>query len=211
MKGTTPMIQKFEDLNDMHLDVLTEIGNIGSGNASTALSSMIGKETTIKLPQVMTLDFQDAIEHCGSPEEIRATVLIRLKDDIEGMILLMITKELAEVILNIFFQKTDIDLLSLDEGDSSALTEIGNIMGSSYISAIATLTGLKVGVETPSFTVDMLGAVMSVPVIEFGEVGDKLLCIDKSIEIDGVCIKSNMMLIPTVDSLSVLFSRLGIT
>jgi len=205
------MIQKFEDLNAMHLDVLTEIGNIGSGNASTALSAMIGKDTSIKLPQVMTLDFQDAIEHCGAPDEIRATVLIRLKDEIEGMILLMITRELAEVILNIFFQKTDIDLLALDENDASALTEIGNIMGSSYISAIATLTGLKVGVETPSFTVDMLGAVMSVPVIEFGEVGDKLLCIDKSIEIDGVCIKSNMMLIPTVDSLSVLFSRLGIS
>jgi len=205
------MIEKFEDLNAMQLDVLTEIGNIGSGNASTALSTMIGKEIMIKLPQVMTLDFQDAIEHCGSPEEIRAAVLIRLKDEIEGMILLMITKELAEVILNIFFQKTDIDLLSLDEGDTSALTEIGNIMGSSYISAIATLTGLKVGVETPSFTVDMLGAVMSVPVIEFGEVGDKLLCIDKSIEIDGVSIKSNMMLIPTVNSLSILFSRLGLS
>ncbi|MCL2693527.1 MAG: chemotaxis protein CheC [Oscillospiraceae bacterium] len=204
------MIKKFEDLSAMHLDVLTEIGNIGSGNASTALSTMIGKETNIKLPQVMTLDFQDAIEHCGSPEELRATVLIRLKDEIEGMILLMITQELAEVILNIFFQKTNVDLLALDEGDISALTEIGNIMGSSYISAIATLSGLKVGVQTPAFTVDMLGAIMSVPVIEFGEVGDKLLCIDKSIEIDGVCLKSNMMLIPTVDSLSVLFSRLGI-
>jgi chemotaxis protein CheC len=205
------MIQKFEDLNATHLDVLTEIGNIGSGNASTAMSTMIGKETTIRLPQVVTLDFQDAIEHCGSPEELRATVLIRLKNEIEGMILLMITQELAEVILNIFFQKSNVDLLHLDEGDISALTELGNIMGSSYISAIATLTGLNVGVETPSFTVDMLGAVMSVPVIEFGEVGDKLLCIDKSIEIDGVCVKSNMMLIPTVESLSVLFSGLGIS
>jgi chemotaxis protein CheC len=204
------MIQKFEDLNEMHLDVLTEIGNIGSGNAATALSSMIGKDTQIKLPQVMTLGFQDAIEHCGSPEELRAAVLIRLKDELEGMILLLITQELAETILNIFFQKTDIDLLNLDEGDTSALSEIGNIMGSSYMSAIGTLTNLKIGVEAPVFTVDMLGAIMSVPVIEFGEIGDKLLCIDKSIEIDGVCIKSNMMLIPTVDSLSLLFSRLGI-
>jgi chemotaxis protein CheC len=204
------MIQKFEDLNDMHLDVLTEIGNIGSGNASTALSSMIGKDIKIKLPQVMTLEFQDAIEHCGSPEELRAAILIRLKDELEGMILLLITKEFAEVILNIFFQKTDVDLLNLDEGDISALSEIGNIMGSAYMGAIATLTGLKIGVEAPVFNADMLGAVMSVPVIEFGEVGEKLLCIDKSIEIDGISIESNMMLIPTVDSLTVLFSRLGI-
>ena len=204
------MIQKFEDLNEMHIDVLKEIGNIGSGNASTALSGMIGKDIMIKMPEVKTLEFQEALEHCGSPEDLRAAVLIRLKNDIEGMILLLLEKEFVEVILDIFFQKKDIDLLSLDEGDISALSEIGNIMGSSYVSAIATLTGLAVGVEAPSFTADMLGAVMSVPVIEFGEVGDKLLCIDKSIEIDGISIKSNMMLIPTVDSLSVLFKRLGL-
>ncbi|MCL1822880.1 MAG: chemotaxis protein CheC [Oscillospiraceae bacterium] len=204
------MIQKFEDLNDVHIDVLMEIGNIGSGNASTALSSMIGKEIKIKMPAVQILDFQQAIEHSGNPEEIRAAVLIRLKGEIEGMILLLVEKKLAEVILDIFFQKKDIDLLSLDEGDVSALSEIGNIMGSSYVSAISTLAGLNVGVEAPSFTADMLGAIMSVPVIEFGEVGDKLLCIDKSIEIDGHSIKSNMLLIPTVDSLSVLFTRLGI-
>ncbi|MCL2107890.1 MAG: chemotaxis protein CheC [Oscillospiraceae bacterium] len=204
------MIQKFEDLNDVHLDVLKEIGNIGSGNASTALSAMIGKEIKIKMPAVKVLEFQEALEHCGSPEDIRAAVLIRLKDDVTGMILLLIEQGFAEVILNVFFQKQEVDLLNLDEGDISALTEIGNIMGSCYMNAIATLANLKVGVETPGFTADMLGAVMSVPVIEFGEVGDKLLCIDKSIEIDGVSIKSNLMLIPTVDSLSFLFERLGI-
>jgi len=205
------MIKRFEDLNEVHLDVLMEIGNIGSGNASTALSAMIGKELKIKMPAVMTLEFNDAVAHTGSPEEVRAAVLIRLNKDIEGMILLLIEKEFAEVILDIFFQKKDIDLLALDENDISALSEIGNIMGSSYMNAITTLTGLTVGVEAPAFTVDMLGAVMSVPVIEFGCVGDKLLCIDKSIEIDGHSIKSNMMLIPTVDSLTVLFSRLGIS
>ena len=69
---------------------------------------------------------------------------------------------------------------------------------------------VEIGAETPSFTVDMFGAIMSVPVIEFGEVGEKLLCIDKIIEIDGVKVKSNMLLIPTVDSLDNLFGKLGV-
>lgn len=204
------MLEKYEDLNEIQLDVLKEIGNIGSGNASTALSAMIGKEILIKMPSVKILGFQEAIEENGSAEDIVASVLIRLKTDIKGMILLLIEKEFADLILNIFFQKSDNDLLKLDENDISALSEIGNIMGSSYTSAIATLAGIEIGVETPSFTVDMLGAIMSVPVIEFGEVGDKLLCIDKSIEIDGVSIKSNMILIPTVESLSFLFGKLGV-
>lgn len=204
------MLEKYEDLNEIQLDVLKEIGNIGSGNAATALSAMIGKETEIKMPTVKILDFQEAIDNNGSAEDIIAAILIRLKGDIQGMILFLIEKDFAELILNVFFGKTDIDLLQLDEGDISALSEIGNIMGSSYMSAIATLAGIEIGVETPSFTSDMLGAVMSVPVIEFGEIGDKLLCIDKDLLIDGVQVKSNMMLIPTVESLSFLFGKLGV-
>ncbi|MCL2633501.1 MAG: chemotaxis protein CheC [Oscillospiraceae bacterium] len=204
-------LAKYEDLNEMHLDVLKEIGNIGSGNASTALSSMTGKDIIISMPEVKTMGFQEAIEKSGSPEEIVASVLVRLKDDISGMILLLIETEFAENILNVFFGSSNVDLLQLNEGDISALTEIGNIMSHAYINAISTLAGLNIGVETPMFTVDMFGAIMSVPVIEFGEVGDKLLCIDKIIEIDGVKMKSHMLLIPTVDSLTNLFGKLGVS
>lgn len=203
------MLKKFEDLNDSHIDVLTEIGNIGSGNASTALSSMIGREIVISMPEVKFLRFQEAIEKNGSPEETVAAVMIRLKEDIRGMILLIVEQEFAEVILNVFFDEKNVDLLALNEQDISALTEIGNIMGHSYTNAISTLAGLNIGAETPSFAVDMFGAIMSVPIIEFGEIGEKLLCIDKIIEINGVKMKSNMLLIPTVDSLSYLFGKLG--
>jgi chemotaxis protein CheC len=203
-------LRSFDDLNEIQLDVLREIGNIGSGNASTALSAMIGKETLIKLPSVNALGFQEAVEINGSPDEIVGAILVRLKYDIQGMILLLVKEEFADIILSTFFGDCDVNLLGLNEDQISALSEVGNIMASAYISAISTLSGLNIGVEAPMFTADMLGAVMSVPVIEFGEVGDKLLCIDKSIEIGGVSVKSNMLLIPTVDSLVLLFERLGI-
>lgn len=204
------MLNSYEDLNEIQLDVLKEIGNIGSGNASTALSAMIGKEIQIKMPSVRTLGFQEAIDANGSPEDIVGAILIRLKGDIQGMILLLIEKDFADIVLAAFFGESNADLLNLSENDQSALSEVGNIMGSAYIGAIATLSGLVIGVDAPRFSADMLGAIMSVPIIEFGEVGDKLLCIDKSIEIDGVSVKSNMLLIPTVDSLDVLFGRLGV-
>jgi chemotaxis protein CheC len=204
------MLKKIEDLSDMHIDVLTEIGNIGSGNASTALSAMTGKEIVISMPEVKFLKFQEAIEKNGNPEETVAAVLVHMKGDVRGMILFVIEHEFARNILNVFFDEKKIELLSLSEEDISALTEIGNIMSHSYINAITSLAGLNIGVDTPSFTVDMFGAIMSVPIIEFGEIGEKLLCIDKIIEIDGVKVKSNMLLIPTVDSLGNLFNKLGI-
>jgi chemotaxis protein CheC len=204
------MLQKIEDLNAMHIDVLTEIGNIGSGNASTALSAMIGKEIEISMPKVRFLNFQEAIEKNGDPTETVASVLVRLNKDIEGMILLIVEQEFAKTVLNVFFGDKNVDLLALSDDDISALSEIGNIMSQSYTNAISTLAGMNIGVETPSFTVDMFGSIMSVPITEFGEVGDKLMCIDKVIEIDGVVMKSNMLLIPTVPSLAKLFAKLGV-
>jgi chemotaxis protein CheC len=203
-------MKKFEDLKDVHVDVLKEIGNIGSGNASTALSAMVGCEVAIKMPEVKFLTFQEAIEKNGCPEQTVASVLVRLKDEVEGMILLIVEHEFASHVLGVFYGERTIDLNSLTADDISALTEIGNIMSHSYINAISSLAGLKIGAETPSFAVDMFGAIMSVPVIEFGEVGEKLLCIDKVIELDGVKMKSNMLLIPTVESLKNLFDKLGI-
>jgi chemotaxis protein CheC len=203
-------MKKFEDLQAVHIDVLTEIGNIGSGNASTALSAMVGREIVISMPEVKFLGFQEAIEKNGCPEQTVAAVLVRLKGEVEGMILLVVEHEFAKHVLNVFFGEREIKLLGLTEDDISALTEIGNIMSHSYITAISSLAGLEIGAETPSFAVDMFGAIMSVPVIEFGEVGEKLLCIDKVIELDGVKMKSNMLLIPTVESLKNLFEKLGV-
>lgn len=203
-------LNKYGELNDTQLDVLTEVGNIGSGNAATALSAMIRKDVLIQMPSVKIMEFQKAIDSCGSPESLRAGILVRLKGDVEGIIMFLLEEEFAKIVINTFFGEKKVDLLSLDENDISLLSEIGNIMASSYVSAIAKLANISINVETPSLTVDMLGAIMSVPVIEYGEVGDELLFIDKILKIDNVRIKSNMMLIPTVDSLSFLFGKLGV-
>ena len=76
--------------------------------------------------------------------------------------------------------------------------------------ALSQLTGLTIDMSVPSMTVDMLGAIMSVPIIEFAEVGDKVLYIDDGFVIDGVDIKSNIILIPEMESLSTLMEKLGV-
>lgn len=203
-------IHKYEDLNSIHMDVLKEVGNIGSGNASTALSSMINQQVLIEMPTVKLLGFQEAIETVGEPDSIITGIMVRLHGDIEGMILFLIEQNFAQLVINTFFGEREVKLLELSEDEISALSEIGNIMASSYVSAIAQLANLTINVKAPDFTVDMLGAVMSVPAIEFGEMGEKMLSIQKTLIIDNIHIKANMMLIPTVDSLKILLNRLGV-
>jgi len=85
-----------------------------------------------------------------------------------------------------------------------------HIMAGAYLSAISQLTDLFINISVPSLTIDMLGAIMSVPAIEFAQVGDKVLLINESFIIDNKHIKSNMILIPEVSSLDILLKKLGV-
>lgn len=203
-------IGKYEDLNDMQIDVLREVGNIGSGNATTALSSMVGKMIDIEVPRVEVLDFNDAINAVGGPEKVIAGILIRINGDVEGMIMFLFEQNLIALIVKTFFGTEPESIFSLNEAETSALNEMGNIMAGSYVNAIAQLAGMTIDVEVPLMTVDMLGAIMSVPAIEMGEMGDKLLFIDNNMVIDSTSIQSKMLLLPTIDSLDHLLGKLGV-
>ncbi|MBQ8411287.1 MAG: chemotaxis protein CheC [Ruminiclostridium sp.] len=203
-------IQKFEDLGAMEIDVLTEVGNIGAGNAMTALSSMIGQMVDIEVPAVKILGFQEAIDYAGGAEKTIAGILVPITGEVEGEILFLLEEDLVGLVVSTFFGVEDVDLLNLTPDMRSALTELGNIMAASYINAIASLTGMAMQVEIPMLSVDMLGAIMSVPAAELGEMSDKLLYIDNLMVIDKVSIKSKMMLLPTVASLDRLVRSLGV-
>ena len=198
-----------DELDDMHVDVLTELGNIGSGNAATALASLMNTEININVPHVRILGFNDVADYVGGPENVVLGVLIKLSGDVDGMILYVFNDDLIRNVLKVFFGKDYTSVSELDEMDMSALNEIGNIMASSYVNALSSMTSLTIDVSVPSMCVDMAGAILSVPSIEFAQVGNKVLFIDDSFSI-GENVKSNMILVPEMDSLNKIFERLGI-
>lgn len=203
-------INNYEDLTPIQLDVLKEVGNIGSGNASAALSNMINKNVEVEMPHVKIVSFQEATDQSGGAERIVAGTMSRMSGGMDGMILLLMDRDFVDTVIKSFFNSEVEGLLKLNDNEISALTEIGNIMCGAYVSAIGQLSGIEVKLETPCFHVDMMGALMSVPVIEFGQVGDKILYIDKKLSIDGEKMNTKLFLIPTIDSLKKLMGKLGI-
>ena len=204
------MIKNYEDLSPTAIDCLKEIGNIGSGSAANALSQMLGKTVTMRVPDVSVLDYQHVIDQMGGPEKVITGILVHLNGDIQGMIMFLLEDSFAQVVLSTFLGKENIRVVELDENDFSAIKEMGNIMAGSYLQAIAGLTGMFIDMTVPSMTIDMLGAIMSVPIIEFAEVGDRVLFIDEGFVVDGVDIKSNIILIPEMRSLNTLMKKLGV-
>ena len=205
-----PPIKNLDDLNDMHIDVLTEIGNIGSGSAATALSSMLSDEIDLTVPKVKLLKFSDTTEFLGGAEKIVIGLMLSFSGEISGFIMYILQKEFAQSIISKFYGKEIDSLLDMDEMDKSAICEIGNIMAGSYVNALSALTGLTIDLSVPSICVDMAGAILSVPAIEYATLGDKVLFINDNFKLADSSFKSNMILIPEMDSLDILFGKLGI-
>lgn len=209
-------LKNIEQLNAIHFDVLREIGNIGQGNAASALSSMLSKSIDIAIPTVKLLEFNETVEYLGGPENIVLGMLVTLSGDISGMMLYVLQENFAGSMISTVFGKNNPDLMSLDEMDTSFIKEIGNILAGSYVNALSSLTGLTIDISVPTITVDMAGAILAVPAVQFAHIGNRVLFIDDSfITKDAASgeeteIKSNMILVPEISSLETLFSRLGI-
>lgn len=196
--------------SDLEMDALREIGNIGAGNAATALSMLLCKKITIKVPQIKIIPFDEVSQSVGGPEKLVAGIFMRISGDIEGNILIVIPEidayHLTEILLNVKRNNG----MDFSEMEKSALLELGNIVGSSYVTALSDFTKLSLKISVPSFAFDMAGAIISFPLSLYGYIGDTAFLIDTEFTegLDGI--KLHYFLIPDDKSLQLLLKAIGV-
>lgn len=193
------------DENSQFFDVLKELGNIGAGNATTALAHMLNCKVDMSVPQVRLLDFKDVGAILGGEEQIMAGVYLMVEGDITGSIMFLVKKEAAKNLVSLLMG-TESNEEELTEMEQSALKEIGNIITASYLNSLSTLTKLVIYPSVPALSVDMAGAILSVPAIEFGLMGDKILLIQNQFSegLDGF-----FVLVPDLESYDKILSSIG--
>lgn len=200
-------------LNDIQYDVLREIGNIGAGNATTALSQMLNQKMDMSVPKVALVPFNEISDVMGSEDQTVVGIMLGFEGDVEGMMMFLFDTKSAHHLVNTLMMRDKED--GVEEGaefsdmDMSALNEIGNIVSGSYLTAISKLTNLKMISTVPEMTIDMIGALLSVPASEFGKYGDKLLLIQSQFgELDFV--NGYFLMIPELNSYDKLLESLGV-
>lgn len=194
-----------DHLNQEYFDVLREIGNIGTGNATTALSKMLNCKVDMYVPQVRLLDFSEVGSVIGGEELLMAGVYLGVQGDISGSILFMLEVSSAQKLIRILLGG-DSDETQLSEMEESALKEIGNIITASYLNSLSSLTGLSIYPTVPALCLDMAGAILSVPAIVYGTMADKLLMIQTQF-FDGL--NGYFILAPDLESYEKILSSLG--
>ncbi|KAB3531360.1 chemotaxis protein CheC [Alkaliphilus serpentinus] len=198
-----------DDLNNLHLDVLREIGNIGSGNAASALAKMINKRIDMAVPIVQILPFEGVAAILGGEEMVVAGIYFLVEGDISGNIMFLLDIASSKVLTNMLMGREDMSE-EFDEMDRSALQEVGNILCGSYLNSLSALTGLNLKLSVPSLCIDMAGAILSVPAIQFSQTSDKVVLIETLLSEGSYKVKGNFFLIPDSNSFDKLLESLGV-
>ena len=202
----------FSNLNDMHLDVLKEIGSIGTGNAVTAISSLLNKKVQMNMPTVNLVEFGNVADFVGGPENILVGVLVGISSDINGMMMFLMDMDTARHLVNSILSgmggvSTDGEFGELE---LSVIEEISNIMAGSYLGSLSGLTNLRIRQSVPLLAIDMANALLSVPAIEFGKMADHVLYINSSFMVDQVDVSGYFILVPDEESFVKIMRSLGV-
>ncbi|NLL69628.1 MAG: chemotaxis protein CheC [Epulopiscium sp.] len=205
-----PKIHDVDQLNTLHLDVLREIGNIGSGNATTALAKLINKKIDMGVPKVNVLEFKHVADLLGGADTEVIGILFNLSGDITGMMMFVLDQRSVRILVNLLMGREVHDDEAFTDLDLSALQEIGNILAGSYLSSLASLTNLKIAPSIPYMAQDMAGAILSVPAIEFGKIGDKALFIETEFIEGHDQVSGYFILIPEMTSFNKILNALGV-
>jgi chemotaxis protein CheC len=190
---------------ELQLDALRELANIGSGTASTALSGMLGRSVDISVPNAQALPFAEAVEAAGDPETEVTGIVLGIVGEMNGTVLLLVPPADADAMCRMLGVEPD------DEFALSALCEIGNIVGTSYINALAGMTGMEIEPTPPATATDMLGAIVESVLAGAAFGGDVALLLDSNLVVEGEDCSISFLLVPDQGGVQLLLERLGLS
>ena len=198
-----------DEINQMFPDVLREIGNIGAGNATTAIANMLNLRMDMSVPKVELLNVEQIGTAIGAEDSVIVGIMLGVEADIEGSMMFLMDLPSAHRLVNrLMMRDAEFDG-EFNEMDLSAIKEIGNIIAGAYLTALSGMTNLTITPTVPYVAIDMAAAILSVPAIQFGMVGDKALMIKTEIG-DDLGINGYYILMPEGDSYEKILRALGL-
>jgi len=203
-------MEEEQKLTFTQLDVLKEIGTIGSATAATALADMVQSKVDISVPQVSLVPLENLSTILASAEKLYFVLDMEIKGDIGGRIFLLLSPEDAKFLASALLNKSKDELDFKDDMFRSSLQEACNILGGAYISALADMTNFTILTSIPSLAMDMVGAILDFIFIQIAQTSEEALFIKTDLQVKGLSMEGLFLLFPTSDSLQKIFNVLGV-
>jgi chemotaxis protein CheC len=203
------MMADRKGLTPLQLDALREVGNIGSGNAAVALSTMVDKKVLLSVPRATLVPLVKVSDLVGGAETPVVGVYLHISGDASGSMLLLLADSSAAELAHLMVSTEDEEILTTVE--QSALQETGSILAGSYLNALSQMTGILLRPSVPGFAMDMAGAIVDFILVEISQSEDYVLVIETEFDIMLHKICGHLILFPDLGSLDIILGRLGVS
>ena len=201
-----------QPLNDFQLDALREVGNVGAGNAATALSQLTGQRIDLSVSKVCVLPTDSIAGFLGGADKNVASVCLPIYGDVTGVVLVFFplekVDELISMLMPNFPQNTSSEL---SEMQKSALRELGSILTGAYLNALFSFIHIQVLHGVPELVLDMAQAILDSVLVELEEKENLAIVIESELTALDKKLSGKFFLLPEAGSLARLFKAFSNT
>jgi len=202
------------EFTNVHMDAIREMGNIGTGNAATALSKLLGRFVDMDVPVAEIVPIYEITAHYGSPETPVCAVLVRSEEQYSCSLIFMANEENATLLADLMIP---MDISAMDDETrmqirDSAIAEQGNIILGAFMNALSQITGWVFPTTTPAVAHDMLGSLIELVATMFGVIGESAILVKTNLHIRDLDkdLGGAVIMVPDPGSLETLLSKLGV-
>ncbi len=202
--------EELDQLSPLQLSAVKEVANIGLGHSARSLAEMTGREFHLSVPDVDSVPVDQLSNLLGGPMEVTVGVFMPFEGSTTGHLVFLFPWESAQAVWTLLMGEAPSDMFAITEVEASAMIEVGNILNSHFLNAVAEMTGLELLSTVPSVGVEAAMTIVEGVVLQ-AEMADAVaLCVETSIYNDDLGIRGFFAFIPTRDGLREVLNRLGV-
>ncbi len=196
-------------LSALELDALRETGNVGAGRAATALSQMLGRPVGIDVPRVAVIRLEELPAVLGGPEAIVAATYFRIHGDAPGRLVMLLGESSLVGVLGAMLGRPLVAGAPLSNEALSALKELGNIICSNYLNAVADLVGFPILPSVPALAIDMASSVLESVAADAAQHGAQALLLENRFHDWGQPVPIYLFYLPETGALEALLAGMA--
>lgn len=189
------------------LEIIKEFANIGAGSAATALGTMLDVDLMNDVTSCNIMPLSKVPEWLGGAEKVVAGTYTQLCGSLKSGILVILPSESAILLLK-HLTKENVDLSNLNELQRSCLKEVGNICLCWYLIAVSRMVDIDMIPAPPDATVDLLGAVLDMPLAALGAKVDTVLAVHTCFKALDKKFEGYFLMLPEDQTLNIILERM---
>jgi chemotaxis protein CheC len=189
------------------MEKLKSVADEGVKSAAYGFSDMIGRKIRVGKPTGRLVPILSIPEIVGDLDDDAVGIYLRFKGDLIGQIMMIIPDQKAMELVDLLMGLPQGTTQHLGSLERSALGELGNLCGSSFLNSIAKIVDASFQPSPPAVIVDMVGAILDIVVATTGGVSEQVLLMQANFTVGDRCIEADFWVIPDMNTLQALIRK----